>query len=562
MSVQQHQQHMVPAFCKKRHYEKPLRAYRVPFRDLPEDTFWLQRLEKAVCALPDEPQLSRGEAEAQDDADVASQQSFWDCADSLSEADIGSEHFADPLEEQSASSDASSDVGSEDASVALSFLEDGSDASAERAWSIAWMGRSPMLVRRCQAALTEDTAAASLHEYSMAVSAALLPPRALREHSDHDIDAVVEETLKRRHSSCAVLALNAGYFAGAVFSDGKVVVHKTFHRYTTRKKQGGSQSSFDAGGRKAKSAGSNLRRYGEQRLQEEVEEVLTQTWAAELAGCEHVYISVSNRMRSKLVGSKEAPFVPHSKVRSLPFVLGRPTHEAVREAYSQLSSLFFAASEHAFRTTREREAKRQSATSMQCSKDSTASALHLAAADGDADLILALLQGGADPTLVDEEGKVPYELCSQGRTRRGQGSAAWAFQYWREQQPDDACDWTAAKIPKGEDSELPAAAEQRKSRRRSNKQDNLQPASRSSQEPHGIGGVEGHPSDYKGKSKDAGKGKGRCQGKADKGHAAPVSQPGARVQCKAVAPRARTGEAHSGKRGGKNGLAARGRALL
>ena len=45
-------------------------------------------------------------------------------------------------------------------------------------------------------------------------------------------------------------------------------------RYTIRAKRGGSQSSYDSGGRKAQSAGVSLRRYGELALREDVSALL------------------------------------------------------------------------------------------------------------------------------------------------------------------------------------------------------------------------------------------------------------------------------------------------
>lgn len=50
--------------------------------------------------------------------------------------------------------------------------------------------------------------------------------------------------------------------------DTEVLKHKTFHRYTTRRKQGGSQSVNDNAKSKAVSAGAMLRRYGEQALRD------------------------------------------------------------------------------------------------------------------------------------------------------------------------------------------------------------------------------------------------------------------------------------------------------
>jgi len=50
-----------------------------------------------------------------------------------------------------------------------------------------------------------------------------------------------------------------------------MILHKTFHRYIVRKKQGGTQSGKDkqcGGGSHPKSAGASIRRYNEQMLTE------------------------------------------------------------------------------------------------------------------------------------------------------------------------------------------------------------------------------------------------------------------------------------------------------
>lgn len=62
--------------------------------------------------------------------------------------------------------------------------------------------------------------------------------------------------------------LGGGHFAGAVFQSNTVIRHKTFHCYTVRAGQGGTQTSRDNknGGSHPKSAGASLRRYSEQAL--------------------------------------------------------------------------------------------------------------------------------------------------------------------------------------------------------------------------------------------------------------------------------------------------------
>lgn len=86
----------------------------------------------------------------------------------------------------------------------------------------------------------------------------------------------------------ALFMVGGGHFAGAIVSHQRLNVkgnahkkdetlieqavnfleHKTFHRYTTRRKQGGSQSAMDNAKGKANSAGSALRRYNESALKQ------------------------------------------------------------------------------------------------------------------------------------------------------------------------------------------------------------------------------------------------------------------------------------------------------
>lgn len=68
----------------------------------------------------------------------------------------------------------------------------------------------------------------------------------------------------------AILCLSGGFFAGAILDPctHEILNHKTFRRYTTRRKQGGSQMAFDRkSGRAARSAGASLRRANEVQLE-------------------------------------------------------------------------------------------------------------------------------------------------------------------------------------------------------------------------------------------------------------------------------------------------------
>lgn len=55
--------------------------------------------------------------------------------------------------------------------------------------------------------------------------------------------------------------VSGGHFAGAIFSGGVAVLHKTLHSYVTRRGQGQAQASRDQHGNAPRSAGASLRRY-------------------------------------------------------------------------------------------------------------------------------------------------------------------------------------------------------------------------------------------------------------------------------------------------------------
>ncbi|GJE91150.1 Archaeo-eukaryotic release factor domain-containing protein [Phanerochaete sordida] len=119
--------------------------------------------------------------------------------------------------------------------------------------------------------------------------------------------------------------------------DTEVLLHKTFHRYTTRRKQGGSQGLNDSSGRKAISAGAQLRRYGEQALRDDIRNLLTD-WADELHDCERIFIraSVSNR---RIFLDYEGAILEKGddRLRTFPFPTRRPTQSELLRCLQELT---------------------------------------------------------------------------------------------------------------------------------------------------------------------------------------------------------------------------------
>ncbi|KAI8320569.1 hypothetical protein GQ54DRAFT_312532 [Martensiomyces pterosporus] len=143
-----------------------------------------------------------------------------------------------------------------------------------------------------------------------------------------------------------ILSMNGGYFAGAVFDNrsGKIIAHKTFHRYTTRRKQGGSQSRQDnAMGRAAKSAGAQIRRHNERMLQEEIQGLMDQ-WRPLLHASTRVFVRVPRTNRKGFFGSSSDPSAhamlwSDPKIRSVPVPMGRPSLTELERAYAEITTV-------------------------------------------------------------------------------------------------------------------------------------------------------------------------------------------------------------------------------
>ncbi|KAA1468791.1 hypothetical protein DENSPDRAFT_541465 [Dentipellis sp. KUC8613] len=119
--------------------------------------------------------------------------------------------------------------------------------------------------------------------------------------------------------------------------DTEVLLHKTFHRYTTRRKQGGSQSLNDNAKGNAKSAGAQLRRYGEQALRDDIRNLLTD-WAEEIDQCERIWIRASGSNR-RIFLDYEGAIIPKGdeRLRTFPFPTRRPTQSELTRCLAELT---------------------------------------------------------------------------------------------------------------------------------------------------------------------------------------------------------------------------------
>ncbi|XP_047112959.1 ankyrin repeat and zinc finger domain-containing protein 1-like [Schistocerca piceifrons] len=167
----------------------------------------------------------------------------------------------------------------------------------------------------------------------------------------HDLVSLANNSLKK--TTWAVIMLGGGHFAAAIFEGGKVTVHKTFHSYTVRAKQGGSQSARDgrSGGSHPKSAGASLRRYNEASFAQHVQDIMTQ-WSSELEACDLVLYRAVGHNRNILFGGRNALLdKTDPRLRTIPFATRRATFKELLRVHDLLSSVEMYGSAEFYKTS-------------------------------------------------------------------------------------------------------------------------------------------------------------------------------------------------------------------
>lgn len=280
----------------------------------------------------------------------------------------------------------------------------------------------------------------------------------------------------------------------------RVIAHKTFHRYTTRRKQGGSQSASDASRGAAHSAGSTLRRYNEAALEKDIRELLID-WRKMIDTAEVLFIRATGNTNRKILFDKHEGQVLKQndpRIRGFPFNTRRATQAELMRSFKELtrikvSEIDEAALAAAAAAAKQKEEAKQPTPRPQpqkpkLSKEEEAALLHtsqiqalirrskvpalmsyfstnsisssfmfqpadspqnfrcpmpihLAANLNSPAVVSALLtRAQADPTVVNNEGRTPFELAGDRATRD-------AFRIARHELGESKWDWTAAKVP-------------------------------------------------------------------------------------------------------------------
>ncbi|KAG6000622.1 hypothetical protein E4U21_005274 [Claviceps maximensis] len=304
--------------------------------------------------------------------------------------------------------------------------------------------------------------------------------------------------------------IGGGHFAAMVVSlapraikssttmnrEATVLAHKTFHRYTTRRKQGGSQSANDNAKGAAHSAGSTLRRYNEQALVDDVRTLL-RDWKTLLDSSELLFIRATGQTnRRTLFGPYEGQVLRHddTRLRRFPFSTRRATQNELMRSFIELTRLKVRELIPVEETEKELQAPQAGPKGSLTAKplkpklseeeetallhtsqlqalirrsklpallsyltknnltaefifhpveqnQHTPRLLHLAASQNSAPLVLGLLtRADADPCVRNGEGKTAFELASDRSTRD-------AFRVARSELGESKWSWDQARVP-------------------------------------------------------------------------------------------------------------------
>ena len=312
--------------------------------------------------------------------------------------------------------------------------------------------------------------------------------------------------------------IGGGHFAGMIVSlapkvgkhsagneqrQALVIAHKTFHRYTTRRKQGGAQSANDSAKGAAHSAGSSLRRYNEIALEQEIRALLAE-WKGLIGASQLIFVRASGSSNRRILfGPYENQVLRQNdpRNRTFPFSTRRATQAELMRAFVELTRVKVsevdeaalakaaadAAQSEADRTasqakvpilpvkskpSREEEAASLHTTQLQAfirrskvpallsylvtnslspnflfyppstqANHHAPTPLHLASSINSPAVVLALLtKADADPSVVNTEGKPAFDLAGERGTRD-------AFRIARNELGEGKWDWNAAHIP-------------------------------------------------------------------------------------------------------------------
>jgi hypothetical protein len=130
-----------------------------------------------------------------------------------------------------------------------------------------------------------------------------------------------------------------GKFAAAYYKAGKKISQKCFSRYVQRKKQGKRQANHDKKGATASSAGSYIRRFHENKLQEEIEELL-RSWEPYFDSAHLIFVFAPGSINKNSIFFENGPISNNDeRIRSIPMSIKTANSVELDQVFSRLSTI-------------------------------------------------------------------------------------------------------------------------------------------------------------------------------------------------------------------------------
>ncbi len=349
-------------------------------------------------------ELDRIEEEAEDeDAEAADGEGNNTDSEAKSQSDSATENTEKVVKPDKTSVGASASSGAvaaaskksnddedndDDQPLALDFSEDttgagsgsggsNSDSESPRLWAKLLISQAPFFLRLNSPVGPLAVCASWLMKDSSKFR--------LNDQTDLELDLKLQKLTGSASSNFAIILMRAGRFSAAIYSSSgsnptsgntdfktstapKMILHKNLSRYTVRAKQGGSQSAKDNTGKSIKSAGSQLRRYGEKALEADMKS-LFKTWEVDLKKCgSNIFLSagatqtgvigklfpesiqkglglMETDSKEKSQDSSHQLGQPHNLLKKIPFVVKKPNLEEVQNIALQLRQVHIYADE-------------------------------------------------------------------------------------------------------------------------------------------------------------------------------------------------------------------------
>ncbi|CAA19312.1 Cdc48p-Npl4p-Vms1p AAA ATPase complex subunit involved in ER associated ubiquitin-dependent protein catabolic process Vms1 [Schizosaccharomyces pombe] len=322
-------------------------------------------------------------------------------------------------------------------------------------------------------------------------------------HITKDLLVQQQNHNRQKPLQLAMFMVGGGHFAAMIASNEfnprdphvpKVLAQKTIHRYTTRRKQGGSQGAADNTKGNIHSAGSGLRRYNEQALIKDIQQVF-KDWGKLLETCDLIFVrAIGSSNRSIFFSQPGALISPKDpKLRVFPFTTKRATHSELLRCYKELVTPKISHVDSISIKAQEEERKRQAEIEKEIRQSRlqeeerkkkklakyteviisnlkasnieafleylrsndlsinfqfypknvhlhTSTPLHYAVTQKNAKLVAKLLRNGADPAMLNGNGKTPFEISTGNKEVKDE------FLIARHELGESFFDWEAAKV--------------------------------------------------------------------------------------------------------------------